>query len=218
MSAGNGAAPAGPRTSRRGFLKGVGLAAGAAATAGTFLPPELRAGQQEEEENATPGLRELGRGRREITLRINGREQAVTVEPRTTLLDVLRDQLGLTGSKEICDRGACGGCTVLVDGRGVTSCLYLAIDAVGHDVMTVEGIAADPRYANLVDAFCETDAAQCGYCIPGFLVRSAELLHDIPNPGEAQIREALSGNLCRCGAYTMIVKAVGDAAARGGVS
>lgn len=202
-----------PRTSRRGFLKGVGLAAGAAAS-GTLIT-HRHALAEPESQPAIPGLVEYGSGPREITLSINGESNRLTVEPRTTLLEALRLNLDLTGSKEICDRGACGGCSVLLDGRAINSCLFLAIDAVGHSVTTVEGIAADPKRAALVDAFCECDAAQCGYCTPGFLVRSADLLDHHPNPTYDEIREALAGNACRCGAHSMIFEAVAKAAGKG---
>jgi aerobic-type carbon monoxide dehydrogenase small subunit (CoxS/CutS family) len=198
--------------SRRDFLKGVGLAAGA-----TALLPALAEGQGAAPLPATPGLEELGAGARSITLKVNGVARQVTVEPRTTLLDALRIKLALTGSKEICDRGACGGCTVLLDGEAINSCLALAIDAVGSEITTIEGVSADPRYATLIESFCEHDAAQCGYCIPGFVVRSAAMLKATPSPTDAQIREGLTGNICRCGAYSMIFDAVKACAAKGGV-
>jgi len=203
-----------PRTSRRGFLKGMGLAAGAAVAAGGVLPSKVHA-QQSDEEPKIPGLRELGRGEREITLRINGQERRVTVEPRTTLLDALRLPLDMTGAKQVCDRGACGACSVLLDGRAVNSCLYLAIDAVGHEVTTAEGISADPRFAPLVDSFCDHDAAQCGYCIPGFLVRGADLMLNQPSLSPGEVKRALSGNLCRCGTHVMIHDAVAEVVAKG---
>jgi xanthine dehydrogenase YagT iron-sulfur-binding subunit len=199
------------KTSRRGFLKGVGLAAGA-----TAVLPNLSFAEGESQ--ATAGLKELGRGAREITLTVNGLPNKITVEPRTTLLEALRTKLDLTGSKEICDRGSCGGCTVLFDGKAVTGCMTLAIDAVGHEIVTAEGIGKDPKFAPLIEAFCEHDAAQCGYCIPGILVRSAALLKEIPSPTAEQVREGLAGNLCRCGTYSKIFDAVEACGRKGGLA
>lgn len=206
----NGGSGARFRTTRRGFLKGVGVAAGA-----TMVLPSIAPSQPEEK--GTPGLKELGRAAREITLKVNGEARQLKVEPRTTLLEALRVKLDLTGAKEICDRGSCGGCTVLIDGKAVTSCMMLAIDAQGHEILTAEGIAKDPRYKNLIDAFCEHDAAQCGYCIPGIVARSSELLREIPNPSLDEIRGGLAGNICRCGTYSKIFEAVAACAAKGGL-
>lgn len=202
------------KPTRRTFLKGMGVAAGAAAV----WSPTATPGQQDEADSATPGLKELGRGERSITLTINGEARQVTVEPRTTLLEALRSKLGMTGSKEVCDRGSCGCCTVLFDGQAVMSCMVLAMDAPGHDIWTVEGIAASPKFKPLIDAFCEHDAAQCGFCIPGFVVRSAALLNEIPSPTGDQIRQGLGGNTCRCGTYSKIFDAVSTCAEKGGVS
>jgi xanthine dehydrogenase YagR molybdenum-binding subunit len=186
----------GPELSRRGFLQGMGAAAGAA-TLTTSAPAQEAAPQIE-------GLRFLGRNARPLKLRINGAERDLTVEPRTTLLSALRDQLDLTGAKEVCGRGACGGCTVLLDGVAVNGCMTLALDAVGHEVTTIEGLAADPACAAFFDAMCKHDAAQCGFCIPGFMVRAWEVLQDNPRPTPEQLRAGLSGNICRCGTYTKI--------------
>jgi xanthine dehydrogenase YagT iron-sulfur-binding subunit len=147
---------------------------------------------------------------------INGEKRALTVEPRTTLLDALRDRAGLTGSKEVCSRGSCGCCTVLLDGKAVYSCMMLALDAVGHEVWTVEGIAASPKFKPLLDAYAAHDGAQCGFCIPGFVTRSAELFAAGQLATEEAIREGLAGNLCRCGTYTKIFEACLAAGAKGG--
>lgn len=205
---------AGTGVSRRSFLKGIGIAAGA-----SVALPVMATGQDALPGGATavPGLAEMGRGELSITLRINGEAKVLKVELRTTLLSALRDRLDLTGAKEICDRGACGGCTVLLDGKAVNSCLILAVDAQGAEVITVEGIAADPKYAPLIDSFCEHDGAQCGYCIPGFVVRSAGLLGEVPTPTPEQVREGLAGNLCRCGTYTKIFAAMDALSAMGGL-
>lgn len=201
--------------SRRSFLKGMGLAAGA-----TAVLPAAVAAQPGERPAAPeiPGVRVLGRAPRPITLRVNGQERTITVEPRTSLLDALRGPLDLTGAKEVCDRGTCGCCTVLLDGKAVVACLMLAMDAVGHEIVTIEGLAEDPRSAQLINAYCENDAAQCGYCIPGFVMSSAALLAKIPNPSPEQVKQGLAGNLCRCGTYTKIFDAVAAAAAKGGVA
>jgi aerobic-type carbon monoxide dehydrogenase small subunit (CoxS/CutS family) len=159
-----------------------------------------------------PGLEELGRAAHPVTLKVNGASKTLQVEPRATLLDTLRMQLGLTGAKPVCDRGSCGACTVLLNGTAVYSCLQLAIECDGDDITTVEGIAADPKFAGLVNSYCDHDAAQCGYCSPGFVVRSAEV---VAKGGYAAtpegVREALAGNTCRCGAYSMIFEAVAKA-------
>ncbi|MDK2970896.1 MAG: xanthine dehydrogenase YagT iron-sulfur-binding subunit [Candidatus Sumerlaeota bacterium] len=192
--------------SRRLFLKGMGLAAGA-----TAILPTVAVGQNADAETEEiPGLKILGRGEQKVTLKVNGASRTVAIEPRETLLNVLRTKLGLTGSKEVCDRGTCGCCTVLLDGASIVSCLMLAIDAVGHEVTTIEGVADDPKNAALIDAFCEHDAAQCGYCIPGIVVRSSALLDENPAPTAEEIRQGLSGNICRCGTYTKIFDAVGS--------
>lgn len=199
-------------TSRRSFLKGVGLAAGAAA-----VLPGIGSAAEPAATAASADVDYTGDGQRQITLMVNGAPAVVAVEPRTTLLEALRTGLDLTGAKEVCDRGSCGCCTVLLDGRAVVSCLMLAVDAVGREIVTVEGIAADPKYKNLIDGLCEHDAAQCGFCIPGFVVRSAEFLKSTPNPTPDDIRAGLAGNVCRCGTYSKLFDGVAAAAAKGGV-
>jgi len=136
----------------------------------------------------------------------------VTVEPRVTLLRALRNHLDLTGAKEVCDRGSCGACTVLVDGEPVASCLMLAADAVGHEITTVEGLGTPDRMTPVQAAFVEADALQCGFCTPGFVVASTALLRRNPSPTLDQIKEGLSGNLCRCGTYSRVFEAVQKAA------
>ena len=198
--------------SRRTFLKGMGFAAGGAAIAGHVYGAD---GAEMSAED--PDLQEFGRDAQEIKLNINGKTRRVTVEPRTTLLDALREGLDMTGSKEVCDRGSCGCCTVLMDGKAVTSCLVLAMDAVGSEVMTIEGIAESPKYRRLIESYCEHDGAQCGFCIPGFVVRSAAFLEENPSPNGEEVRHGLSGNICRCGTYSMIfnaVEAAGNGAAK----
>ena len=140
-------------------------------------------------------------------LRVNGEHVELAAEPRRTLLDALRLDLGLTGAKKGCDMGNCGACTVLVDGEAVYSCLMLAADCAGRAVTTIEGLAADGKLRRLQDAFIAADAFQCGFCTPGQLMALAALFDHVAQPSDAQIVRALSGNLCRCGAYQHIVRA-----------
>ena len=143
---------------------------------------------------------------------INGQQSECLCEPRQSLLEVLRDVLGLTGSKEGCLTGDCGACTVLLDGRPVCACLVLGVEAQGHAVLTVEGLAQGARLHPLQQKFLENASLQCGICTPGFLMSAKALLERNPTPSEAEIRYALAGNLCRCTGYDKIVRAVQDAA------
>ena len=151
-----------------------------------------------------------------IELTVNGRGRSVDVEPHHTLLEMLRDDLALTGTKECCLVGECGACTVIVDGESVDSCLMLGVEADGAAITTVEGLASGDRLDPLQEAFLETGAAQCGFCIPGQLVSARALLDDVPHPTRTQIEEGLAGNLCRCAGYEQIMEAVELAAARHG--
>ncbi|MBI3484395.1 MAG: (2Fe-2S)-binding protein, partial [Acidobacteria bacterium] len=135
-------------------------------------------------------------------------------EPRVTLLDALRDRLDLTGAKKVCDRGACGSCTVLVDGKAMYSCAMLAIEAQGREILTIEGLAPEGELHPISAAFVENDAQQCGFCTPGFVMACKAFLDKNPNPTEAQAKKALGGNLCRCGTYIGVRAAVLDAAVR----
>jgi carbon-monoxide dehydrogenase small subunit len=150
--------------------------------------------------------------RRTITLVINGRARELDVAVHHTLLEVLREEVQLTGTKECCVVGECGACTVLVDGRSVNSCLMLAVEADGAEVLTVEGLAVDGELDPLQMAFLDQSAAQCGFCIPGQLMSATALLERIDDPTDEQIREALAGNLCRCAGYEQIFAAVRQAA------
>ncbi|MDR0839687.1 MAG: (2Fe-2S)-binding protein [Oscillospiraceae bacterium] len=145
-------------------------------------------------------------------LSLNGRLCKVLIEPHWTLQRTLQFRLGLTGAKHMCDRGVCGSCTVIMDGRPVLACTILTVECEGHNIQTVEGIAADPRWKPLVDAYCKWDAMQCGYCTPGFLVSAKSLLDRNPNPTEEECREALSGNICICGTYPRHSQAILEAA------
>jgi len=192
--------------SRRGFLKGAGLTA-----AGTALLDGVQA-LGREAGASTPGVTEFGPGPVPMRLHVNGKEHAVEIEPRTTLADALRIHLGMTGTKVICDRGACSGCTVLLDKMPVNSCMTLAIDAIGHRITTIEGLSAEGEAHPLQTAFVKHDALQCGFCTPGMVMSCAALLERNPHPSEQDVRHAISGNLCRCGTYPKIFAATVEAA------
>jgi aerobic-type carbon monoxide dehydrogenase small subunit (CoxS/CutS family) len=188
--------------SRRSFLKGS-AAAGIATTGLATVAP------------AAPPITTFGPGMHEIALLVNGRERKAQVETRTTLLDALRDGLDLTGAKKICDRGACGGCTVLLDGQPVNSCLTLAMDAVGCEVRTVEGLADGDKVHPLLANFVKCDALQCGFCTPGMVMSSLACLERRGKPTEQQMRHDLAGNLCRCGTYGRVMEAIARTAGGG---
>ncbi len=149
--------------------------------------------------------------KRLITLTINGKEYEVAVPPNLTLLDLLRYELGLTGTKKGCDVGDCGACTVIMDGKPVNSCLVLAVQADGRDILTIEGVETEEGLHPIQQAFVEKGAVQCGFCTPGMILSAKSLLERNPRPTEEEIRTALSGNLCRCTGYQKIVEAVKDA-------
>ncbi len=150
-----------------------------------------------------------------IKLTVNGRTRDVSVPPRMTLVDCLRDELRLTGTHIGCEHGVCGACSVLLDGAPIRSCLMFAVQAEGHEITTVEGLAdADGALSAIQDSFWENHAMQCGYCTPGMLIAGQALLAENPDPSEADIREAISGNLCRCTGYQQIVEAIAEAARR----
>lgn len=154
------------------------------------------------------------RKKQHITFQLNGESTEVAFAPHKTLLEVLREDLGLTGTKHGCELGECGTCTVLVDGRSILSCLMLGLDAEGREVKSIEGMADGATLHPLQDTFADTGAAQCGYCSPGFLLVAEELLKKNASPTRDEIKEALSGNLCRCTGYIKIYEAVELAAAR----
>jgi len=144
----------------------------------------------------------------QISLKVNGKEHEVNVEPRETLLEVIRDRLGLTGTKLSCDMEVCGACTVLLDGKPVSSCTTLAFEARGKEVMTIEGLASDGKLHPLQEAFLERGGLQCGFCTPGMILTAKTLLEENPNPTEEEIKEYMHGNLCRCTGYQMIVESI----------
>jgi carbon-monoxide dehydrogenase small subunit len=152
-----------------------------------------------------------------VTLTVNGKTRAGEAEPRTTLLDFLRDALGLTGTHMGCEHGVCGACSVIFDGAAVRSCLMFAVMADGHDVVTVEGLCKpDGSPGRLQESFQENHGMQCGYCTPGMLISAQALLDRNPNPSHEEIREAISANLCRCTGYVQIVESIADAAKKVG--
>lgn len=158
----------------------------------------------------------MGPGPVDITLRINGQPHKLQLEPRVTLLDALRNNLDLTGAKEVCNRATCGACTVIIDGKAVYSCTTLAVDAQGHDILTIEGLGTEDKLHPVSAAFVNNDAQQCGFCTPGFVMACKAYLDHEKNPTYEGLQKSLGGNLCRCGTYMGIRHAVLEAAQRGG--
>ena len=146
--------------------------------------------------------------RKLIKLRVNGQEQEIMVEPRQTLLDALRYDLGLTGTKEGCGDGNCGSCTVLLDGKAINSCLVFAIEVDGQEITTIEGLFQAGKLHPLQQAFIDEGAVQCGFCTPGMILTAKAFLDSNPNPTEVEVRQAIAGNLCRCTGYDKIVRAI----------
>jgi len=191
--------------SRRGFLQGATVAVGAAT-----LPLGVA------KVAAADAPTGIGPTAAKFVLKINGKDFPVEAEPRMTLLELVREKLDLTGSKQVCDRGSCGCCTMEVGGESVCSCLMLAVDARGKDVKTIEGLAkADGTLDRVQEGFIEHDAQQCGFCTPGFVMRAHTFLKENPKPSLDDIKQGLSGNICRCGTYTHIFAAVQSAAQKG---
>lgn len=189
--------------SRRGFIHGVGVT-------GAVAPGLL----QDSASAQTPAA-VMGPGAVPITLNINGKMVKLSVEPRVTLLDALRNNLDLTGAKRVCDRGTCGACTVLLDGKVAYACSLLAIDVQGRKITTIEGFALEGGKPHpVVQAFVDHDAQQCGYCTPGFVVAAKGFLDTNPKPTLEQVNDGLGGNLCRCGTYVGVRAAVLDAASK----
>lgn len=194
--------------SRRRFLKGVGIAGAGAALADHFL-----ADTQAAEAQANNPARSIA-GTIEIVLAINGQKRRVKVEPRTTLLNALRDHLdpALNGPKLVCDMGTCGACTVLLNDKPVYSCLVLAVDAAGKEITTVEGLGSAERPNAVQNAFVDKDALMCGFCTPGFVTTISAFLKKNPSPTLQEVREACKGNFCRCGTYPRVFEAALTAA------
>ncbi len=191
------------RISRRSFMAGIGAGTVCVAASGhLFAAGDSQAAEKVLESDEMSKIR----------LHINGRSHQLLVEPRWSLLYVLREKIGLTGSKEGCGRGECGACTVLIDGIPRYACLTLAVEAEGTEITTVEGLMDGEKLGTVQQAFVEEDAFQCGYCTPGQIMSVEGLLRKNPAPSVEEIRTAVSGNLCRCGAYTHIFKAAEKAA------
>ena len=195
----------GAGVTRRSFIQTAGLSAAAGAlqqgTRAASDPPG----------DAVDDVPIIGPDPVSVTLRVNGKPITTTVEPATTLLDALRIHIGLTGPKEICDRGACGGCSVLADGLLVASCMMLAVDAQDVEITTIEGLADGDTLDPIQEAFIRHDALQCGYCTPGMIIAARALLNANGKPTLDEIKAGLSGNLCRCAAYPNIFNAVLEA-------
>ncbi len=199
----------GPEFSRRGFLAGTG-AVGAGLLASQWLGPLSRSFGAE---SVAAGGLPTGAETVDVTLKINGQDHALAADPRTTLLDALRERLQLTGTKKGCDHGQCGSCTVLVNGRRVNACLTLALSCAGDEITTIEGLAHGDELHPVQAAFIKHDGFQCGYCTPGQICSAVACIKEGHAKTDAEIREWMSGNLCRCGAYNGIVAAIREAAA-----
>jgi xanthine dehydrogenase YagT iron-sulfur-binding subunit len=194
-----------PGFSRRTFLKTVGAGGVAAGVLGPATGAE-----------AQP-VNAVGPAAAPIQLNVNGKVHRLEVEPRVTLLDALRTRLGVTGPKRVCDRGSCGACTVIIEGRTMYSCSMLAIEALGKPIRTVEGLTEGTVLHPVQQAFCERDGLMCGFCTPGFITATAALLEKNPKPTREQARKALDGNICRCGTYVRVLEAALDPKSAAGV-
>jgi aerobic-type carbon monoxide dehydrogenase small subunit (CoxS/CutS family) len=198
---------------RRNFLKSAGVAVtGSALGSGLTLATNAAAEQKQATDTPQKGISPSRTNLKTTKLKVNGKSYEVQVEPNWTLQRTLQFKLGLTGAKQMCDRGVCGSCTVIIDGRAVLSCTTLAVECEGKEIETVEGIAANKKWDPLIKSYCKWDAMQCGYCTPGFVVSAKALLDKNPNPTENDCKQALAGNICCCGTYprhpTAIMEAV----------
>jgi xanthine dehydrogenase YagT iron-sulfur-binding subunit len=191
--------------SRRAFLKGSGVAA--AATALGTAPPQILADDPPSAQPAGNAVA-VGPGPAQIELTVDGKKFTTKLEPRVTLLDALRNHLDVTGCKRVCDRGTCGACTVLVDGRTIYACSMLALEARGKEIRTVESMNADGKLDAVPAAFAKFDAQQCGFCTPGFVVSLRAALDKNPKATAVELEHAVSGNICRCGTYEQMRHAI----------
>jgi len=193
--------------SRRSFIKGMGSGlVGSLAIAPAVISKDAKS--KEKEKDLTLPFKKV------ITLNVNGRKHKLEVENRWTLLDVLRDKLALTGTKNACNAGECGSCTVIMDGRAVYSCMILAVETEGSKITTIEGLLDGEELHPIQKAFVDNDAMQCGYCTPGQIMSAKALLDKNPNPIAEEVKRAMAGNLCRCVSYPHIINAVLDASKR----
>jgi len=191
--------------SRRKFIQGVS----GGVVGGTVLAGSLPGMSKEKKSAVSPHA-----NKEMLSLKVNRKPVQVLIEPRDTLADVLRHQLQLTGTKIVCNEGECGGCTVLLDGKAVYSCLMLALDAQGKEVTTIEGLMDGEKIGSVQKAFIKKDGMQCGFCTPGQVMAAQALLLKNPNPTANEVKKGMSGNLCRCGAYPNIVDSVLEAASK----
>jgi len=190
--------------SRRSFIQTLGISAAAGA-----VGDRVAQGRPLQDGQAGPTV--LGPDPIKISLKVNGQPMQAQIDPATTLMEALRWHFQLTGTKEVCERGSCGACSVLVDGKLIVSCMMLAVDAIGCEITTIEGLATGDELSKVQEAFVRHDALQCGYCTPGLVVASHALLDSNPKPTLNQIKRGLSGNICRCGTYTNVFNAVLEA-------
>jgi aerobic-type carbon monoxide dehydrogenase small subunit (CoxS/CutS family) len=190
--------------SRRGFIKGIG-----SGVVGTYM---VVPGLSKISQKVLDEVENESTNKEPLTLKINGKKVSVLVEPRTTLAELIRDRLKLTGTKVICNQGDCGGCTVLMNGKAVFSCHLLALDAAGTEITTIEGLLSKGKLHPVQEAFAEHDGMQCGFCTPGQIMSAQAILIKNPNPSKEEILDGMSGNLCRCAAYPNILKSVVAAA------
>jgi xanthine dehydrogenase YagT iron-sulfur-binding subunit len=195
--------------SRRSFFKGTGAAA--AATASLTVVPNALAQNQPADAPAA-----VGPGPVKLELTVNGNKMTASVEPRVTLLDALRNYLDVTGCKRVCDRGTCGACTVMLDGKTVYSCSMLALEARGKEIKTAESLNADGKLDAVPAAFVKYDAQQCGFCTPGFVVAMKAVFDKNPNATPAEVEAGLAGNICRCGTYQQMRDAIASLCKKGG--
>src|SRR5262245_78085 len=192
--------------SRRNFLKTAGISSLAASVAAVA---------EAEAQPAAAGPRVVGPGDVPVSLLVNGKRVDLRIEPRVTLLDAVRTRADLTGNKRVCDRGTCGACTMIVDGRTVYSCSTLAIEVQGKQIRTVDGLSTGATLHPVQQAFCDVDAMMCGFCTPGFVMATVALLEKHPNATPEQMRKGLDGNICRCGTFVRILEAANAAKAKG---
>jgi len=191
--------------SRREFVMGTGAAVTATALTALTTPEALAADLQP---GSSPAVPAVGPGAVKITLNVNGRDMQTNIEPRVTLLDALRNYLDVTGCKRVCDRGTCGACTVMLDGKVIYSCTMLAVEAQGKAIRTAESLFNDGKVDAVPAAFVRADAQQCGFCTPGFVVAMKAVLQANPQATPAQVEKGLQGNICRCGTYEQMRDAI----------
>lgn len=191
--------------SRRQFLGSAGAAVAAATVAGALVTKT-----QANPESAVQSVE--GEGAVDITLKVNGKSHQLKLQPRVTLLDALRERLQITGAKRVCDRGNCGACTVLKDGKPIYACMMLAVDAQGSEITTVEGLGSPEKMSAMQVAFVQHDALMCGFCTPGFVVSAHATVKENPNATMDQVKNGCRGNVCRCGTFNRVFEAAYDAA------